>query len=128
MACFGETMPDRDEVSRELAAVLGVLAHAERIRIVEELREEERDVNALAAAIGARQARVSQHLALLKAHRLVRERRDGRHVYYHLTRPSLAGWLLDGLRYLESEILDASELHEAIERVRDTWGTHEFEP
>lgn len=112
---------ERDLVTRELADLLSALAHRERIRIVEELRDGELDVNHLADAVDCRSARVSQHLSLLRTHRLVRMRRDGRHVFYSLTNPDLARWLCEGLKFLESELLADAHLHEAVEAVRDAW-------
>ena len=61
----------------ELASMLGVLSHPDRIRIVEELRSGERCVQDLAEALDCPQARISQHLSLLKSHRIVHKRRAG---------------------------------------------------
>src|SRR5260370_39295740 len=77
-------MPEPFLVTKELADLLGVLAHPHRIRIIEELREAERDVNTLQAALGISHSGVSQHLSVLRAHRLVAERRGGGHGFYHL--------------------------------------------
>ena len=71
-------MPERTLVTKELAQLLGVLSHPHRIRIVEELRAGECDVKSLQELLGISHAGVSQHLALLRAHRLVEERREGR--------------------------------------------------
>ena len=40
-------MPKRQLVAKELAAVLRVIAHPDRIRVIEELRGGECDVNSL---------------------------------------------------------------------------------
>ena len=71
-----------------------------RIRLIEELRTGEKDVNSLAETLALPGARVSQHLSLLRAHRLVEERRDGRHHFYHLIQPEIAGWIVDGLDFV----------------------------
>jgi DNA-binding transcriptional ArsR family regulator len=68
-----------------------------------------------------RQSRVSQHLSLLRAHRLVKSRRVGRHVYYRLVSPSIAGWLRDGLRFIEAELLHDEDIHSAVEKAREVW-------
>lgn len=86
-------MPHRVLVAKELAELLGVLAHPNRIRITEELRDGERDVNSLQAALGSSHPGVSQHLMLLRLHCLVSERRQGRQVFYRLRQPELAAWL-----------------------------------
>ena len=88
-------MPHRVLVTKELAELLGVLSHPHRIRIVEELRDGERDVNSLKVALGINHSGVSQHLMVLRASRLVSERREGRHVFYQLRQPDMAGWLME---------------------------------
>ena len=115
-------MPYRNVVAKELADLLGVLSHPARVRIVEELGPAERDVNALQAILGITHSGVSQHLAVLRAHRLVAERREGRHVFYCLRQPRLAVWLADAMRFLEEEeAAAAGERRRAIRRARSAW-------
>ena len=101
--------------------MLGVLSHPQRIRIVEELRGEERDVTSLQGILGISHAGVSQHLSLLRAHRLVDERREGRHVYYRLRQPELAAWLAMGIRFLGADLESHAQFQSALERVRVLW-------
>ena len=116
-------MPYRVLVAKELAELLGVLAHPNRIRIIEELREGERDVNSLQAALGISHPGVSQHLMLLRVHRLVSERRQGRQVFYHLRKPELAAWLTEAMCFLEEDSVAAEQLRKAIKKTRATWAT-----
>ena len=118
-------MPVRLLVTKELSKFLGVLSHPHRIRIVEELRHEERDVNFLEKALGISHARVSQHLALMRSHRLVVERRAGRRVFYRLGQPELAAWLLDGLDFIERDADATQDLREAVENVKSEWQSGE---
>jgi len=94
-------MPSRLVVAKELANIFKVIAHLDRIRLIEELRSDEKDVNTLAENLGLSGPRVSQHLSLLRAHRIVEERRDGRHHYYRLIQPEIASWIVDGLGFIE---------------------------
>lgn len=114
-------MPARHLVTKELSKLLGVLSHAHRIQIVEELRNEEKDVNSLEEILGISHARVSQHLALMRSHRLVVERREGRRVFYHLAQPELAVWLLDGLQFIEQDINTAQDIRKAVKQVKNLW-------
>ena len=116
-------MPHRSHTSKELGKLLSVISHPHRIRIIEELRDSERDVNSLQAALGLAHSAVSQHLSLLRSHRLVEERKEGRHVFYRLSQPAIAQWLLSGLDFLESSISQAAELRLAIEETRTDWST-----
>lgn len=85
----------------ELAKLLGVMSHPDRLRILEELQDHEQDVGTLQERLGLPQARASQHLATLRAHRLVTERRVGRHVFYRLLQPDIVAWIMAGLELLE---------------------------
>lgn len=78
-----------------LARTLRLLANPDRLRVLMMLAGKECDVGSLARNSKLSSSRVSQHLALLRAHDLVRDRRDGRRVYYRLLRPELAQWLQD---------------------------------
>jgi DNA-binding transcriptional ArsR family regulator len=114
-------MPARARVSKELADLFSVLSNPHRVRIIEELRAGEIDVNGLQSALAISHSGVSQHLAVLRAHRLVSERRDGRHVYYSLPQPELAEWILDGLRFIEGELAHSNEIRSAVEQARALW-------
>lgn len=120
-------MPQRTLVTKELADFIGVLAHPRRIRIIEELRDVERDVNSLQSALEISHSGVSQHLSVLRAHRLVLERREGRHVHYRLRQPELARWLLEGIRFLQAN-QETSEVRDAIATVQAIWSAAETTP
>jgi DNA-binding transcriptional ArsR family regulator len=106
-----------------LAELLGALSHPHRIRIVEELRGRELDVNSIQLALGISHSAVSQNLAIMRAHKLVRERREGRRMIYSLADPELAGWLLGGLSFIECEIEQTARKRDAVEAVRAIWSS-----
>ena len=68
----------------ELAETLKALASPGRLRVLTELLDGERTVERLAAAAELSVSATSHHLRLLRSLRLVRPRRDGRHVRYAL--------------------------------------------
>lgn len=115
-------MPERKIVAKELAEILGVISHPDRVRIIEELGQHEKDVSELVELTGLHQPTVSQHLAALRGRKLVKARRDGRGVFYTLTQPWLAQWLLDGLRLIESESTAGTDLLRAAKQARKLWG------
>jgi DNA-binding transcriptional ArsR family regulator len=112
-------MPERMAVAKELAEIFRVVAHPDRIRLIEELSAEEKDVNTLRDDLGLPGPRVSQHLGLLRVHRFVDERRDGRHHFYRLVQPELAAWLIDGLDFLEGRTGRISK--STIDSAREQW-------
>lgn len=112
-------MPSRQVIAKELAGVFKVIAHPDRIRLIEELRDAEQDVNTLAGALDLAGARVSQHLALLRAHRVVAERREGRHHFYRLVQPQFAQWIVNGLDFLAAR--DQTISASRIDQARELW-------
>ncbi len=115
------SMPVRDIASRELAKLFAVFAHPDRVRIVEELGAGEKDVNTIQAVLGVSHSRTSQNLAILRANRVVVERREGRRVLYRLAQPELAKWALDGLRFIAGEAEASGVRMTAIEEARQIW-------
>ncbi len=112
-------MPTRQIVAKELAEIFKVIAHPDRVRLIEELRKNECDVNTLAGSLDLPGSRVSQHLALLRAHRMVEERRDGRHHHYRLTQPEIAQWIVAGLDFIEGRKATVSP--SAVRTARELW-------
>src|SRR5215203_5551028 len=70
--------------AEELTLTLKALASPGRLRLLTELLAGERTVEDLAAAAELSVSATSHHLRLLRSLRLVRARRDGRHVRYRL--------------------------------------------
>ena len=114
-------MPSRVLVAKELAELFKLFSHPDRIRLVEELRGGEQVVSFLGERLDLPGTRVSQHLSLLRAHRIVEERREGRHVYYHLTNPDLAEWITDALGFIEARMKGDSQNRRALHQARRLW-------
>jgi DNA-binding transcriptional ArsR family regulator len=74
---------------KEAAELFKILSVDKRIEIIEHLKKNAMNVNALAAALGITQSAVSQHLRVLKAAGLVKDERQGYWVYYSLNREAL---------------------------------------
>jgi ArsR family transcriptional regulator len=66
------------------AQLLKALANEHRLMILCRLAEGEHSVGALVEAVGLSQSALSQHLARLRADRLVATRRDAQTIYYRL--------------------------------------------
>ena len=86
------------EEAEALAETLKALASPGRLRLLTELLTGERTVEQLARAAQLSVSSTSHHLRLLRTLRLVRARRDGRHVYYRLHDHHLAD-LLGAVRH-----------------------------
>ncbi len=84
------------------AAVIKMLGHPMRLRIVELLEEGEMSVSELTAAVGAQQAIVSQQLVKLRSRGIVAARRSGASVFYRVDNPRVAK-ILDCVRHCSVE-------------------------
>lgn len=70
--------------AEEVAGLLKLLSHPQRLLIACELAAGERSVSALEAAIGAAQPNLSRDLARMRAEGLVIARRQSKSVFYRL--------------------------------------------
>ncbi|MGD0006504.1 MAG: metalloregulator ArsR/SmtB family transcription factor [Anaerolineaceae bacterium] len=75
--------------SASLAEFFRLLGQPVRIQILLTIATQEACVCHLEAALGIRQAVISQHLMVLREAGLVVTNRDGRNIFYRLARPGL---------------------------------------
>ena len=98
-------MPTRRMVAKELASLLKVLSNPDRILIVQSLAVGgDSSVNDLAERLSLPSSRVSQHLSLLRAFRLVAESSEGRKRIYSLSVEDLPDWLLTGVDFVADRV------------------------
>ena len=74
---------------KEAAELFKLLSVDTRIEIIEYLKRDDMNVNALAESLGVTQSAVSQHLRVLKAAGFVKDERKGYWIYYSLNREVL---------------------------------------
>jgi DNA-binding transcriptional ArsR family regulator len=67
-----------------IASAFKALSEPTRIRLIAAILNEERCVHELCAELGLEQSAVSHQLRILRDQKLVRRRKEGRHVYYAL--------------------------------------------
>lgn len=84
-------MPATD-VFKQQAQVLKALANESRLRIVDRLSRGEASVGQLTELVGTDISTVSRHLAVLRLHGIVDDRRDGNVVYYRLLTPCVCNF------------------------------------
>ncbi|MCG8421927.1 MAG: metalloregulator ArsR/SmtB family transcription factor [Proteobacteria bacterium] len=70
--------------SEQLAGLFRALADPTRLRIVSAVFDDEQCVHDLASVLELEQSAVSHQLRMLRDLRIVRRRKEGRHVYYSL--------------------------------------------
>jgi len=84
-------MKDRSVFTQQ-ARMLKALAHESRLLIVDRLAKGECSVGQLVELVGGDASTVSKHLALLRAHGIVDDRREGNVVYYRLLTPCVCNF------------------------------------
>jgi DNA-binding transcriptional ArsR family regulator len=86
---------------KQQAQVLKALAHESRLRIVDRLQRGECSVTELTGLVGSDRTTVSKHLAVLRAHGIVADRREGSVVFYNLLTPCVTGFFSCATQLLE---------------------------
>jgi len=71
------------------AALFKLLSHPSRLAILQVLRDGEECVCHLEAALGLRQAYISQQLMVLRQAGLVTDRREGWNIFYRVVKPEV---------------------------------------
>ena len=92
-----ETMPDEEELY-DLADLFKVFADSTRIRILFVLFESEVCVCDLAKVLNMTQSAVSHQLRILKQNKLVKNRREGKSIFYSLADDHVQNNYLHGKR------------------------------
>jgi ArsR family transcriptional regulator, lead/cadmium/zinc/bismuth-responsive transcriptional repressor len=90
-----------DGSASALAETFRVLGDPTRVRILDALARGEVAVCDLAEVLGLTQSAVSHQLRLLRSMRLVRSRRDGRHIYYIVDDDHIAKLFKQGLEHVQ---------------------------
>ena len=71
------------------AEICKTLTNPKRIEILNTLKNEEKTVTELVAALGASKANVSQHLAVMRHKGILATRREGVNIYYRIANPKV---------------------------------------
>ena len=88
---------------RLLAQIFKALSDPTRVRIISALSQNELCVHELAACLGMSQSATSHQLHTLREMRLVRSRKEGRHVYYTLDDEHIHDLFRQGLEHVEHD-------------------------
>jgi ArsR family transcriptional regulator len=110
-------MPERSQprepqppVYQAKAEFFRILGHPVRVRTLELLRDGERTVGDLQAALGLDSSGTSQHLGLLRRHGILESRREGTSVYYRISDPRTFQLLEVARQILTTNLTQSQEL------------------
>jgi ArsR family transcriptional regulator len=107
-------MPD-ESLRGFKADIFQALAHPTRIAILEFLGNGELSAGALIEKLGMEQANVSQHLAVLRAKRIVANRKAGNQVFYSVRRPIIIKVLQLMRTYCQAQLKETVGMLEELE-------------
>lgn len=100
VAKVNETMPPEEEM-QDLAEFFKVFGDATRLKILYVLKCSEMCVYDIANMVGMSQSAISHQLRILKQMDLVKNRRDGKTIYYSLADAHIVTILSQGLDHIE---------------------------
>jgi DNA-binding transcriptional ArsR family regulator len=89
--------------AQQMAELFGVLADANRLRILALLAKQEQCVGDLALILGMNESAVSHQLRTLRSLRLVSYRKQGRHVFYLLQDHHVLDLYLTAIAHLDED-------------------------
>ena len=81
------------------AAIFRSLGDPQRLRILVMLEASERCVSEMSELLGDTMPAISQRLRLLRSERIVRSRRDGKHIYYSLADEHISRLVTNGVMH-----------------------------
>jgi len=92
-----------DDISVQAATrILGIVADPTRLRLLSVLSAEELCVRDLAIVVGISESAVSHQLRLLRAHRLVTFRKEGRIAYYRLLNQHITSLIASAIDHVKA--------------------------
>lgn len=85
----------------DTAELFKVFADSTRIRILYALFEEERSVNEIANLLNMNQSAISHQLKILKNSKLIKNRRNGKTIYYSLNDDHVYNIINQGIEHIQ---------------------------
>jgi len=105
-----------DSLRKFKAEIFQALAHPTRIAIVEQLRDGELSAGEIIECLKLEQANASQHLAVLRAKKIVSHRKEGNQVFYSVRDPLLIQVLDTMRRYFQKHVEEAMAMLREMEQ------------
>ncbi len=100
---MGLDCQEKQQVIELMSAIFKSLGEPTRLTILLTLIQGEKKVESLAAIMGVSSSTISHHLRVLRNLRVVKYRRQGRHVYYNLDDEHIKNIVLQGLAHVKED-------------------------
>lgn len=89
-----------------------------RLQVIKLLQTREMCVCELAAVLNLSSSRISQHLAILKRSKIVKERREGKWIFYSLLPKTMEGFNKSWRLFLEAAPEETPEMKKVVKRLQ----------
>lgn len=89
-----------EHTAAHVAELFRAFSDTSRVLILSALLEGEKNIGALAELVGVSESAVSHHMRGLRQMRLVRARREGKEVFYHMEDPHLITLFRQGIEHV----------------------------
>ena len=89
-----------EHTAAHVAELFRAFSDTSRVLLLSALLEGEKNIGALAALVGVSESAVSHHMRGLRQMRLVRARREGKEVFYHMEDPHLITLFRQGIEHV----------------------------
>jgi len=94
----------KENIFRQQARVLKALANESRLKIIDRLVRGECSAGELTEIVGTDRTTVSKHLAVLRAHGIVLDRREANVVFYKLMTPCVMNFFSCASQVLKERV------------------------
>jgi DNA-binding transcriptional ArsR family regulator len=108
-------------IFKSVSDFFGVMANADRLKILGFLQKGELDVQRIHEMLDISQSRVSQNLKLLKDHSFVKERREGKHVYYSLKDARISKIVEAAIQLQASDLNSEKQIADLLNELVSLW-------
>jgi ArsR family transcriptional regulator, lead/cadmium/zinc/bismuth-responsive transcriptional repressor len=92
-----------EHTAAHVAELFSAFSDTSRVRILSAIAEKELNISTLAQLVGVTESAVSHHMRSLRQMRLVRNRRDGKEVYYSLVDPHIIALFRKGVEHVREK-------------------------
>ena len=112
-----------EEEINSISNLFSILSNPSRIKILWLLKKKKNlSVHAIQEKLKISQSNVSQHLSLLKTHKIIKEERIGKEVYYSIVAPKkLSKILVSALHLIGYQLAANSEILSTYSEVVSFW-------
>jgi len=92
-----------EHTASNVAELFRAFSDTSRVRILSVLVAKEANITALAEMVGISESAISHHMRGLRQMRIVRARRDGKEVFYHVDDPHIIALFQQGVHHVQEE-------------------------